>query len=176
MKALDLGCSSKVPGSTGMDGNPLARPDVLHDIEHPPYPFPDSEFDVIHCGQVLEHISDIVPVMKELHRVGKPGALVSITVPHFSGKTAYMDPSHKSFFAWATFIYFTKDHFYTDARFELVSRTLTFSKMFRWMGVALLANIFPRFYEDYLHGIFPARNICATLRIVKPDPAPEGGG
>jgi len=168
MKTLDVGCGmSKLPDAVGMDNNPLVNPDVLHDVEQTPYPFADNEFDRIHCGQVLEHTRDIIPIMKELHRVGKHGALLMISAPHFSGKTAFMDPSHRSFFGWNTFSYFTKDYFHTGARYEIVDRQITFSKLHGLLGIAFLANRFPRFYEDYLHGIFPARNMLVTLRIIK---------
>lgn len=169
MKILDVGCGhSKLPNAVSMDNDPAVNPDVLHDMEVIPYPFADNEFDVVHCGQVLEHLKDIIPVMKELHRIGKPGGSVVISVPHFSGKTAFMDPSHKSFFAWPTFSYFTTNYFYTGARFEIMSQKLTFSKIFNYTGIAYLANKFPRFYEDYLHGRFPARNLCVSLKIIKP--------
>ncbi len=170
MKTLDVGCGmSKIQGAVGMDSNPLVNPDVLHDIERFPYPFADGEFDSVHCGQVLEHTRDIIPIMKELHRIGKSGALLYISVPHFSGKTAFMDPSHRSFFAWNTFSYFTKDYFYADARFEIVERHITFSKFFSLLGISFLANRLPRFYEDYLQGVFPARNMLITLKIIKPE-------
>jgi len=169
MKLLDVGCGhNKIEGALGMDNNPLCNPDVLHDLENIPYPFPDNEFDQIHCGQVLEHTTNIIPVMRELHRIGKPGATVIISVPHFSGKTAFMDPSHKSFFAWFTFKYFTRDYFYTGAKYEIVNQYLTFSKFFHLIGIAFFANKSPRFYEDFLKGIFPARNLCVTLKIIKP--------
>jgi len=168
MKTLDVGCGmSKLPGAVGMDNNPLVNPDVLHDLETIPYPFPDNEFDAIHCGQVLEHTRDIIPIMKELHRIGKPGVVVSISVPHFSGKTAFMDPSHRSFFGWPSFTYFTKDYFYTGARYEIVNQELTFSKLFIYTGIAFVANKLPRFYEDYLKGFFPARNLCVAMKIIK---------
>ena len=165
---LDVGCGySKMPGAVCLDNNPLVHPDVLHNIESIPYPFDDNSFDLIHCGQILEHTSDIIPIMKELHRIAKPGGHLAITVPHFSGKTAFMDPSHKTFFAWNTFCYFTTDYFYTGARYEIIEQRLTFSRLFRIFGIAFLANRFPRFYEDYLKGVFPARNLCVTMQILK---------
>lgn len=169
MKILDVGCGlSKMKDAVGMDVNPLVNPDVLHDLEVIPYPFSDSEFDLIHCSQVLEHTRDIIPIMKEFHRIGKPGAMLHIAVPHFSGKTAFMDPSHRCFFAWPSFTYFTKDYFYTDARYEMIEQHLTFSKLFVYTGICFLANKLPRFYEDYLQGIFPARNLITVLKVIKP--------
>ena len=168
MKTLDVGCGlSRLENAVCMDNNPLVNPDVLHDLEVFPYPFPENEFDYIHCSHVLEHLADVIPVMKEFHRIAKPGGLVHISVPHFSGKTAYMDPSHKKFFAWNSFTYFTKDYFYTGAQYEIVKQSLTFSKLIAAIGIGFMANKFPRFYEDYLHGIFPARNLLATLKVIK---------
>lgn len=168
MKILDVGCGlSKIEGAVGLDNNPMVEPDVLHDIEVIPYPFNDNEFDIIHCSQVLEHTRDIIPIMKELHRIGKPGSILQICVPHFSGKTAYMDPSHRCFFAWLSFTYFTRDYFYTGARYRMVSQRITFSRLFRILGIQFLANKLPRFYEDYMHGLFPARNIESKLEVIK---------
>lgn len=169
MKILDVGCGhGKIPGAVGIDNNPLCNPDVLHDLENIPYPFDDNEFDMIHCSQSLEHLRDIIPIMKELHRIGRPGAELIVISPHFSGKTAFMDPSHRTFFAWNTLTYFTKDYFYEGARFEIVKQHLSFSKLFRLIGIEWIANRAPRFYEDYMKGVFPARNIEATLKVLKP--------
>lgn len=39
--------------------------------------FPDASFDVVHAHQVLQHISDPVPAIREMRRVCKPGGLVA---------------------------------------------------------------------------------------------------
>ncbi len=69
MNVLDLGCGQrKLPGSVGVDFNQDSDADVIHDLNRFPYPFPNDQFDVVHCDGILEHLDDIVRVMEEIHR------------------------------------------------------------------------------------------------------------
>ncbi len=47
-------------------------------------PFEDNSFDGIHCNNVIEHLKmeDVVKMIKEFHRVLKPGGRVIIVTPH----------------------------------------------------------------------------------------------
>ncbi len=45
-------------------------------------PFPDKYFDRVVCSEVLEHVKDVPAVLKEIHRVCKPGARLIITLPN----------------------------------------------------------------------------------------------
>ncbi|MGQ0645404.1 MAG: class I SAM-dependent methyltransferase [Elusimicrobiota bacterium] len=45
-------------------------------------PFPDAGFDRVVCSETLEHVRRPEAVLKEIHRVAKPGARVVITVPN----------------------------------------------------------------------------------------------
>ena len=49
-------------------------------------PFADDYADLIECHQVLEHfqMKDVVPALKEMRRVLKPGGEIIITVPSFA--------------------------------------------------------------------------------------------
>lgn len=40
--------------------------------------YPDNTFDIVHAHQLLVHISDPVSVLKEFHRVLKPGGLIAV--------------------------------------------------------------------------------------------------
>ncbi len=46
-------------------------------------PFADNEFDVVCAFDVIEHVSDHVTAVAELHRVCKPGGICFTTVPAF---------------------------------------------------------------------------------------------
>ena len=60
MKILDLGCGChKMPGAIGVDFNPNSDADIIYDLNAFPYPFPDNEFDLIHCDGILEHLDDM---------------------------------------------------------------------------------------------------------------------
>jgi SAM-dependent methyltransferase len=53
------------------------------------------------------------------------------------------------------------------ARFVLVSQTITFSRLFRFLGVAWFANRCWRFWEFYLAFLLPARDIRLVLAVRK---------
>lgn len=72
-----------------------------HDIMKP-LPFPDNYFDVITCQDVIEHIPDIVPPLKNIFAALKPGGVFFLRIPI---KTRYRatevlrwdrDPTHVS--------------------------------------------------------------------------------
>jgi hypothetical protein len=55
----------------------------------------------------------------------------------------------------------------TRARFRKVHREISFSRLYRWVGIQALANHFRRIYEYYLTFIFPGRDITLELEAVK---------
>lgn len=57
-------------------------------------PFADGTFDLITCLDVLEHTSDDVVALTELHRVLRPGGRIVITVPAFASLWSGHDVSH----------------------------------------------------------------------------------
>jgi len=118
-KILDLGCGKyKVPGAIGIDWIDLPGVDIVHDLNVFPYPLGDGEFDEIHCYHVLEHVEDVIGVMREIYRVAKPQARIFIRVPHAScSKSLWMDPTHKRGFTTRSFI----DYFSEDAEFGYYS-------------------------------------------------------
>ncbi len=53
--------------------------EVQSDVEV--IPFRDNSFDVIVCGEVLEHLVDDKSAVTDFHRVLKPGGVCIVTVP-----------------------------------------------------------------------------------------------
>ena len=49
-----------------------------------PLPFPDEFFDVIFCGEVIEHLFSPDTLMDEIVRLLKPGGYVLITTPNLA--------------------------------------------------------------------------------------------
>jgi len=95
MKKLDLGCGErKKEGYVTLDFRPEVNPDIVHNLNVFPYPFPDSYFDVIEASHVLEHLDRPFLVMKELHRILKPGGRLIIKVPHFSRGFTHAEHAH----------------------------------------------------------------------------------
>lgn len=45
-------------------------------------PFRDNCFDLVHAGEVLEHLFDPLALLRELHRVTRPGGRLVGTVPN----------------------------------------------------------------------------------------------
>ena len=53
--------------------------------------YPDNSFDSVICAEVLEHLYDPIPAVKEAYRVLKPGGSYIVTVPHIKGFMANRD-------------------------------------------------------------------------------------
>lgn len=96
-KTLDIGCGKKkVEGADGLDFIALDTVDIVHDLNSFPYPIADGTYDEIYCNHILEHVDDLVSVMKEIYRIGKNGCKVFIRGPHGScNKVIWIDPTHK---------------------------------------------------------------------------------
>lgn len=94
---LNLGCGhNKKPGYVNVDR--AHGPDVVHDLESFPWPWPDSSVDEIRAEHILEHLGRepivFIGVMKEMHRVCRGGAKVHIVVPHPRHDDFLNDPTH----------------------------------------------------------------------------------
>jgi len=94
IKKLNLGSGQFYKkGYINLDIDPNTKTDVFHDLAKFPYPFQNNSFSLIEANHVLEHLEDIVKVMKELHRILEPGGSLIIRVPHFS--RGFTRPDHK---------------------------------------------------------------------------------
>lgn len=117
---LNVGCGRyKKAGYVNLDVDPANEPDVLHDLEAFPYPFPDNHFELIEADHVLEHLTCPFAAMNELHRMLKPGGKLIVRVPHFSRGFTHAD--HKRGFD-VTFAYYFNPAFvegFTGAHLEL---------------------------------------------------------
>jgi SAM-dependent methyltransferase len=168
---LNLGCGNKHrAGAVNVDVTATTSPDVVHDLNVIPWPFPDNQFTEIHAYDVIERLADIPAVMTEIHRIARPCGKVLITVPHFSCANAFTDPTHRHYFGLFSFDYFIEGHelsFYSAARFRMLSRRLIFTPSLVNKAVWRLANRFPRRYEQRWAWIFPAWYLSFDLQVVK---------
>ena len=162
-KRLDIGCgNNKIPGSTYVDFDPKANPDILHDLNKFPYPIPDNTFDEVYAKHIIEHLNDPIGFMRELTRVLKPGGTVFVETPHFSSRVAYSEPQHTLFFS-----YFMFNNIINGLDLEVVEQKITFYKSFRAAGIAALANKYPDGYERFWTYMFPAENVSLLARKKK---------
>jgi predicted SAM-dependent methyltransferase len=94
---LNLGCGMKrVEGFVNVDTH--GEPDVRHDLEAVPWPWPDDSVGEILLTHVLEHLGRetkvYLNIMKELYRVCHDGAAIRIVVPHHRHESFFNDPTH----------------------------------------------------------------------------------
>jgi hypothetical protein len=127
---LNLGCGRKrIAGALNLDINRDVEPDLEYDLDRLPWPLPTGYFIEVFAYDVIEHCANVLAVMEEIHRVTRDGALVRITVPHFSCANAFTDPTHRHFFGISSFNYVTGDGdfpLYTKGRFRSRVRNLMF--------------------------------------------------
>jgi len=172
---LDFGCGQKKsPGHVGMDIMPGEGVDVIHDFNVFPYPFADGTFDEVRCDNTLEHVDDFIGTVVELHRILKPGGVLKVWCPHYSGPDAYRDPTHKTFFAYTTFDRFLGTMTYKTVHGGMFRLRRRMFGMPEGGGRGLKAipkafgNRFPNLYERYLCWMMPAKAIYYELEAIKP--------
>jgi SAM-dependent methyltransferase len=85
---LSVGCGAlRIDGWTHLDRCEAVEPDVVHDLERPPMPFPDDHFGYAWADNVLEHLSPgrdgLFPALADVWRVLRPGGLFEVTSPTY---------------------------------------------------------------------------------------------
>jgi SAM-dependent methyltransferase len=109
-----------------------------------PLPFQSNYADEIVCIHVLEHIQDYEPLMKEFHRILKPGGKLRIWVPHCFFPVAFRHPTHVRYFTYFTFHIFDESNEFSyefDFHFKFItSRMQVFRRHYS-------PNFLDRFFE-----------------------------
>jgi len=162
MRVLDVGCGiNKKAGAIGVDRNPASRADVIAELDHFPYPFRDSSFDVIRS-------------MEEFHRLVRGGGEVLIVTPHYTDFSSFCDPTHRWHLNSFSMRYFGKDNagygYYSAVRFTENSVRVKLLAFWRWLGFEWLVNTFPRyrrFWEHYLCYVIRGKVIEWRLGVIK---------
>ena len=177
MKILDLGCGeNKVPNSIGLDNVQLPGVDVEHDLLDFPYPFDNESMDKIYLRHVIEHfaIENINFIMNECNRILKNDGFLVITVPHVFSISAFIDPTHRSFFTFGSGYFWDENSskaYYKEfqMKWKLI-KTVCRVNWFDWKSYQLkkLNNCFSYFIEKRINkAINSLNNPSKADRIVK---------
>ena len=160
MKILVLGCGeNKVPNSIGLDNVQLPGVDVEHDLLNLPYPFENESIDKIYLRHVIEHFAfeNINFIMNECNRILKNDGLLVITVPHVFSISAFIDPTHRSFFTFGSGKFWDENSskaYYKEFQFKWkLIRTVCRVNWFDWKSYRLkkLNNILSSIIEKRLN-------------------------
>ena len=78
-------------------------PEVLHN-------FKDNSIEEVRASHFIEHIPQcrVIEFMNEAHRILVPGGVFEINIPPSTGRGAFCDPTHVSFWNDMSFRYYDK--------------------------------------------------------------------
>ena len=93
----------------GVDMRDFEGVDLVGDIWDVLALIPDRSVDAVYSYHFAEHLPDLSRLVREVHRILKPGGLMRTVVPHFSNPYYYSDYTHRSFFGLYTFSYLAED-------------------------------------------------------------------
>lgn len=178
-RALNVGCGYDVrQGFLNHDVASLPGVDVVSALGEEPLPFEDGRFEVIVARDVLEHV-DVVPALRELHRVLAPGGRLVVSTVHFTSRNLWIDPTHRRGFSLRTFDMFLEDAtrgYYFDFGFRAVEDVRLQmnsgegpSRYLYWHRAAEPLINRSRTTQDvyeatFLARLFPGGNVLAVLR------------
>lgn len=170
---LNLGCArNRLEGWTNLDFNPLVEPDVVHDLEDLPLPFPDDSFDCVFGSHVFEHVSKtaFLDLVADLHRILKPGGYLIGVTPYGTSSIAWEVPQHRMMFSEATWCYCIPEMYEGDHAGNGAGENNRFG---RWEMMEQTLVPFPEFANDpeidfkRRHWANVIQEIHCVLRAVK---------
>jgi len=95
---LNLGSGQKRPpeGYVNIDIEPRFNPDVVCNLAQERWPFDDNSMTEGICSHVMEHLGGdgFFHFLREMYRVGMPGAVIHCAVPHPRHDIYLNDPTH----------------------------------------------------------------------------------
>jgi SAM-dependent methyltransferase len=166
---LNLGCGNKKrPGFVGVDRYPCEAADLICDVSKG-LPFQDDAIDAVHMDNLIEHVSDIPALMREVVRVSKYRAHITVITPHFSSLASWRDPTHLHHLSYFSFDHFEKfaARHYVGGGLKIVGRKLSFGGGLLGLTGRLLFMWSPETYEKKFCFIFRASTLTFELEVTK---------
>jgi len=165
---LHLGCGEDyLEGYINCDFDETIRKNMFLDLEKP-LPLEDNSVSHIYTKNTFEHIKNIIPLMKELHRVCKNGSIINIRVPFYSSY-AFLGPlDHYTRFSPMSFNkYIFKEMFKVNFKIKFfIEEKGIFLNLIN-KCVNFISNKYPYFYCRALANILPSSEIEYFLEVVK---------
>ncbi len=175
---IHLGCGNDYKkGYVNIDSSSEVKQDKVWNLEKTPLPFKENSVDEVLAFHVLENVHNFIPLMHDLHRVCRNGAVIKVKTPFYSSWGQFNDPTHVRFFSPFTFGYFEGKNNYShqvkkkrEVNFKVESVSLHFgagqSKIMNWLIDPFL-NLNHRLYCRFFAWKFPAAEIEFQLRCIK---------
>lgn len=155
-----------------LDFESFPNVDVVADAGH--LPFKDNFLDAVICESSLEHFKNPEIVVKEMHRVLKPGGLVYVSAPFICGFHASPD----DYYRWTSnglkqFLGIFKEKEFgvgwgptyalTTVLREWISLVISFNSIFiqQTVSIFLMIVFAPFNFLDYIFGKFGSAEIIA---------------
>jgi len=158
---------------TTLDISPSVEPDIVADLAKP-LDIDDSTYDAVYAFSILEHMTDLVAVTKELHRVVRPSGFIAILVPHFSAAAVHIDPTHVRGFSARTFDYFVAGTelqmdfgWYSDIRFSITTVHMMLQSRVVNRVAGAIVNRHIDFYEAHVAYVLRGAGVYWELRVEK---------
>jgi SAM-dependent methyltransferase len=114
VKQIGVGGTAEWSGLVTLDMNDTHKPDVVHDLDNLPLPFPDNSFDEIHGYEVMEHVGRqgdwrfFFAQWSDFWRILKPSGFFCGSSPHHTSPWAWGDPGHTRVVTWESFSFLSQ--------------------------------------------------------------------
>ncbi len=104
MEKINFGCGEDYKeGWINIDSNKSFKADIYHDLNKFPYPFKQNSFKEIYMKDILEHLEFPVKVLKEIIKISKNNAKLTLIVPHATSYAFWTNIMHKINFTESSF-------------------------------------------------------------------------
>ena len=169
MQKINLGCGhNHLKGFFNIDKFMSNKPEVCCDLEHG-LPFKDNSIDEVFAIHVMEHISNLMGLMKDIHRVCKKKAKCFFVTPYTTSYDACESPFHVRVFNENTWHYFNTKLYQQPGHAGYADHGLDFD--FQMTGCVLVP--YPEFLNDpeldfkKKHWINVIRELQVKLEVIK---------